>query len=418
MVVRASPAERHAALEEVDPTVAALLEREAVRQRATLNLIASENVAWPAVLAVLGSAPHNKYSEGYPGEGYHAGCEVVDELEQLAIDRAKALFAAEHANVEPHAGAQANMAVYLACLEPGDTMLSMRPEHGGHLSHGLRINFSGRVYKAVHYGVRREDGLIDLDEVRALARQHRPKLIVCGGSSYPRAVDTAQLREIADEVGGLLLCDMAHVGGLVAAGVYANPVVDCDFVTTTTNKTLGGPRGGLILCRAAHAAAVDRAVCPGMQGGALNDAIAAKAVAFAIAATDGFRRYAGRVCKNARVLAGTVTDRGFELLTGGTDSHMVVVDLRRTTWTGVEAEERLNSIGVVANRNAVPYDERSPMVTSGLRFGTAAATMRGLGGREFEKVGAIVADALGRDARLDALRARVDALVRDASLGK
>jgi glycine hydroxymethyltransferase len=412
VVTGTSTTARSAALEDVDPTVAVLLEREATRQRERLNLIASENDPWPSVLAVLGSAPHNKYSEGYPGKRYHAGSEVVDELEQLAIDRAKALFGADHANVQPHAGAPANMGVYLACLEPGDTILSMRLDHGGHLSHGLRVNFSGRVYNAVHYGVRREDGLIDLDEVRALAHEHRPTLIVCGGSSYPRAIATASLREIADEVGALLHCDMAHVGGLVAAGVYPSPVEHCDFVTTTTNKTLGGPRGGLILSRAAHGAAVDKAVFPGMQGGALNDAIAAKAVAFAIAATDEFRRYAEQVCENARVLAKTLGGRGFDLLTGGTDSHMVVVDLRRTDWTGASAEERLTSIGVVANRNAVPYDERPPMITSGLRFGTAAATMRGLGASEFAEVGSIVADALGDGAPVDALRARVAALVQ------
>jgi glycine hydroxymethyltransferase len=302
------------------------------------------------------------------------------------------------------------MAVYLACLEPGDTILSMRLDHGGHLSHGLGVNFSGRVYKAVHYGVRQSDGLIDLDEVLAQARAHRPKLIICGGSSYPRAIDTASLRAIADEVGALLHCDMAHVGGLVAARVYPSPVPDCDFVTTTTNKTLGGPRGGLVLCRAEHAAAVDRAVFPGMQGGALNNAIAAKAVVFELATTDDFRAYANLVCANARALAVTLAAKGHELSTGGTDTHMVVVDLRDTPIDGAEAERRLADIGIVANRNVVPFDPRPPMVTSGLRLGTAAATMRGLDPEDFVELGEIVAAALS-GAALDELKAHVASLL-------
>jgi glycine hydroxymethyltransferase len=318
----------------------------------------------------------------------------VDELETLAVERAKALFRADHANVQPHAGAPANMAVYLACLQPGDTILSMRLDHGGHLSHGLGVNFSGRLYNAVHYGVRERDGLIDLDEVRSLSLEHRPKLIICGGSSYPRAIDTAALREIADETGALLHCDMAHVGGLVAAGVYPNPVPDCDFVTTTTNKTLGGPRGGLVLCRAEHAAGLDKAVFPGMQGGALNNAIAAKAVAFEIATTDAFRTYAEMVRANADALADALGRHGHELLTGGTDSHMVVVDLRTTALDGAEAERRLAEIGIVANRNVVPYDTRPPMVTSGLRLGTTAGTMRGLETSSFTAVGNLIAAAL------------------------
>ena len=398
-------------LAEVDPAVERLLAAETARQRTNLNLIASENVAWPAVLAVLGSAPHHKYSEGYPGKRYHAGSNIVDEIEQLAIDRAKELFDAEHANVQPHAGAPANMGVYLACLEPGDTILSMRLDHGGHLSHGLSVNFSGRVYRAVSYGVRRDTGLVDLDEVRALALEHRPKLIICGGSSYPRALDTAALRRVADEVGALLHCDMAHVGGLVAAGVHPNPMDHCDFVTTTTNKTLAGPRGGLILCRGEHAAAVDKAVFPGMQGGALNDAIAAKAVAFQIATTPAFVEYAELVRSNADTLAETLQTRGYRIATGGTDTHMVLVDLRETAWTGAEAENRLAELGVVANRNTVPFDERPPMITSGLRLGTSAETRRGLRPPQFAEVATIIADALDGATPMAALGLRVQALL-------
>jgi glycine hydroxymethyltransferase len=397
-------------LERLDPVVAELVAAEAERRRSGLNLVASENDAWPAVVAILSTAPHDKYSEGYPGKRYHGGCEVVDEIEELAVDRAEALFGADHANVQPHAGAPANMAVYLACLEAGDTILSMRLDHGGHLSHGLGVNFSGRLYNAVHYGVRESDGLIDLDEVRALARQHRPRLIICGGSSYPRVIDTAGLREIADESGALLHCDMAHIGGLVAAGVCPSPVPHCDFVTTTTNKTLGGPRGGLVLCRKEHAAAVDKAVFPGMQGGALNNAIAAKAAVFGIAATVAFRSYAELVCTNARSLGETLAENGHALLTGGTDTHMVVVDLRETPLDGAEAERRLAEIGIVANRNVVPFDTRPPMVTSGLRFGTAAGTMRGLEHEDFAEVGGIVAAALAEEPA-HALRHRVDALL-------
>ena len=319
---------RTGGLAEHDPDVAALLGRELDRQRAQIELIASENFTWPAMLEAVGSVPTNKYAEGYPGRRYYGGCEVVDELEQLAIDRAKSLFGADHANVQPHAGAQANMAVYLGLLEPGDTVLSLRLDHGGHLTHGLKVNFSGRLYTIVHYGVSRETGVVDEDEVRALAHEHRPKLILCGGSAYPRTVDTAMFRRIADEVGALLWCDMAHFAGLVAAGLHPNPVDDCDVVTSTTHKTLAGPRAGLVLCREEHAKAIDRAIFPGLQGGPLEHVIAAKATCFLIAATDGFRDYQQQVRANADVLGETLLAGGLDLLTGGTDTHLLQLDLR------------------------------------------------------------------------------------------
>ncbi len=403
---------RSAGLAEVDPEVAALLERELERQRGEIELIASENFTWPAALEAVGSIATNKYSEGYPGRRYYGGCEVIDELERLAIARAKALFGAEHANVQPHAGAQTNMAVYFACLEPGDTILSLELAHGGHLTHGLKVNFSGRLYRVVHYGVSRETSLVDYDQVRALAREHRPKLIVCGGSAYPRTVEAWRFREVADEVGALLLCDMAHFAGLVAAGLHPNPVEHCDFVTSTTHKTLAGPRSGFVLCRAEHAQALDRAVFPGMQGGPLNHVIAAKAACFRIAASEPFRRYQAQVRANADALAASLQDHGLDVLTGGTDTHLLLVDLRRTPWTGKEAEERLAEVGITVNRNTVPFDERPPTVASGLRLGTPAMTMRGLDEDDFREVGELIAAALADDADLSALRARAAELLR------
>jgi len=401
---------RTAALAEVDPEVAALLGRELERQRSEIELIASENFTWPAILEAVGNVATNKYSEGYPGRRYYGGCEVVDEIEQLAIDRARDLFGAEHANVQPHAGAQTNMAVYFAALDPGDTILSLQLSHGGHLTHGLRVNFSGRLYTIVHYGVGRETGRVDYDEVLALARRHRPKLIVCGGSAYPRAVEAERFREIADEVGALLLCDMAHFAGLVAAGLHPSPVPHCDFVTTTTHKTLAGPRSGLVLCKAEHAQALDRAVFPGMQGGALNHIIAAKATCFRIAGTEGFRRYQQQVRANADALAEALQEGGLPVLTGGTDTHLLLVDLRGTSWTGKEAEERLAEVAITANRNTVPFDERPPTVASGLRVGTPAVTMRGFDEADAREVGAIICEALDTDADLRALRERSLAL--------
>ncbi|MGH3114351.1 MAG: serine hydroxymethyltransferase, partial [Gaiellaceae bacterium] len=319
---------RRAGLADVDPDVVELIGRELERQRSQIELIASENFTWPSMFEAVGSVPTNKYAEGYPGRRYYGGCEVVDEIEQLAIDRAKSLFDAEHANVQPHAGAQTNMAVYFACLQPGDTILAMRLDHGGHLTHGLKVNFSGKLYDVVGYGVDRETGLVDFGEVRRLAKEHRPKLIVCGASAYPRTIEADRFREIADEVGARLLCDMAHFAGLVAAGLHPNPVPHCDFVTSTTHKTLAGPRAGLILCTEEHAQAIDKAVFPGMQGGPLLHVIAAKATCFKIAASEAFRAYQRQIRANADALADALLDAGHDRLTGGTDTHLLQVDLR------------------------------------------------------------------------------------------
>jgi glycine hydroxymethyltransferase len=407
---------REASLADLDPDVAALIGKELERQRGQIELIASENFTWPSVFEAQASVPTNKYAEGYPGRRYYGGCEVADEIEQLAIDRAKGLFGAEHANVQPHAGAQTNMAVYFACLQPGETLLAMRLDHGGHLTHGLKVNFSGRLYDVATYGVSRETGLIDLDEVRRVAHEARPKLIVCGASAYPRAIDTAPFREIADEVGALLLCDMAHVAGLVAAGLHPNPVEQCDFVTTTTHKTLAGPRAGLVLCRAEHAQAVDKAVFPGMQGGPLLHTIAAKATCFRIAASDGFRDYQRQIRANADALADVLVGGGLDLLTGGTDTHLVQIDLRQSEWTGRAAEERLHEVKITANRNTVPFDERPPTVASGLRLGTPAVTMRGFREDDLREVGSIIVDALDEGADTAALAARSEALCERHSL--
>jgi glycine hydroxymethyltransferase len=401
---------RTAGLQEVDPEIAALLGRELDRQRRQIELIASENFTWPSVIEAVGSVPTNKYAEGYPGRRYYGGCEVVDEIEQLAIDRARALFGAEHANVQPHAGAQANTAVYLGLLDPGDTVLSLRLDHGGHLTHGLKVNFSGRLYTIVHYGVSPETSLVEEEEVLALAKDHRPKLILCGGSAYPRVVDTKMFRRVADEVGALLWCDMAHFAGLVAAGLHPNPVEDCDVVTSTTHKTLAGPRAGFVLCRAEHAQAIDRAVFPGLQGGPLEHAIAAKATCFRIAATEAFRGYQRQVRANADALADELIAEGLELLTGGTDTHLLQLDLRRTDWSGKDAEERLHQVHVTVNRNTVPFDERPPTIASGVRIGTPAATMRGFDEEDFREVGRIIGGALSEAADIEALAARSLAL--------
>jgi glycine hydroxymethyltransferase len=401
---------RTAGLSDVDPEIAELLGRELERQRGQIELIASENFTWPSVFEAIGSTPTNKYAEGYPGKRYYGGCEVVDEIEQLAIDRAKALFGAEHANVQPHAGAQTNMAVYMAALQPGDTILSLELSHGGHLTHGLKVNFSGRLYTIVHYGVSRETDMVDYRDVLRLAKEHRPKLIICGGSAYPRTVETDRFRKIADEVGALLLCDMAHFAGLVAAGLHPNPVEHCDFVTSTTHKTLAGPRAGFILCREEHAQAVDRAVFPGMQGGPLEHTIAAKAACFRIAATEAFRDYQRQVRANADTLSETLIEGGLDVLTGGTDTHLLQLDLRKTDWTGKDAEERLAEVKLTVNRNTVPFDERPPTVASGVRIGTPAATMRGFAEEDFREVGRVIVEALGDGADLSSLAARSTAL--------
>src|SRR5438093_4535384 len=405
-----------AGLAEVDPAIAEPIGRELERQRGQIELIASENFTWPSILEAVGSVPTNKYAEGYPNKRYYGGCEVVDEIEQTAIDRAKELFGAEHANVQPHAGAQTNMAVYMAALQPGETILSLELSHGGHLTHGLKVNFSGRLYTIVHYGVSRETNVVDYDDVLKLAKEHKPKLIICGGSAYPRTVEADRFREIADEVDALLLCDMAHFAGLVAAGLHPNPVPHCDLLTSTTHKTLSGPRAGFILCREEHATAVDRAVFPGMQGGPLVHTIAAKATCFRIAATEAFREYQGQVRKNADVLAETLQQGGLDVLTGGTDTHLLQLDLRSTEWTGKDAEERLAEVKLTVNRNTVPFDERPPTVASGVRIGTPAATMRGLDEEDFREVGQVIVAALGESPNLGALRTRIEALCAERPL--
>jgi glycine hydroxymethyltransferase len=401
---------RTAGLDEVDPEIAGLLGKELERQRGQIELIASENFTWPSILEAVGSVPTNKYAEGYPGKRYYGGCEAVDEIELLAIERAKELFGTEHANVQPNAGAATNTAVYMAMLDPGDTILSLRLDHGGHLTHGLKVNVSGRLYTIAHYGVDRETNLVDYDEVLRLAREHQPKLIVCGGSAYPRTVETWEFRKIADEVGALLLCDMAHFAGLVAAGLQPNPVEHCDFVTSTTHKTLAGPRSGFILCREQYAQAVDRAIFPGLQGGPLMHTIAAKAACFRIAASDAFREYQQQIRDNADALAETLQEGGLSVLTGGTDTHLLQLDLRGTEWTGKDAEERLDEVGLTVNRNTVPFDEQPPTIASGVRIGTPAATMRGFDTDDFREVGRIIVGALGPDADIAALRARSEAL--------
>ncbi|MFC0112652.1 serine hydroxymethyltransferase [Kibdelosporangium aridum] len=399
-----------AELSTVDPEVAGALAAELARQRGTLEMIASENFAPRAVLEAQGSVLTNKYAEGYPGRRYYGGCEHVDVVEQLAIDRVKALFGAEHANVQPHSGAQANAAAMAALLEPGDTILGLDLAHGGHLTHGMRINFSGRLYNVVAYHVDKDTGLVDMAEVEELAVQHRPKLIVAGWSAYPRHLDFAKFKEIAERTGAKLLVDMAHFAGLVAAGLHPNPVPFADVVTTTTHKTLGGPRGGVILTGKDLAKKINSSVFPGQQGGPLEHVIAAKAVAFKLAATDQFKERQRRTLDGARILAERLLGAGHNVLTGGTDVHLVLVDLRESTLDGQQAEDLLDSVGITVNRNAVPFDPRPPMVTSGLRIGTAALATRGFGAAEFTEVSDVIAEVLQPGADLAAARARVEAL--------
>ena len=369
-----------------DPEIAAVLEEEYRRQNGQIELIASENFTSPAIMAAMGSVLTNKYAEGYPGRRYYGGCEVVDKAEELARDRAKKLFNCEHVNVQPHAGSQANMAVYFATLNPGDTILSMNLTEGGHLTHGSPVNFSGRLYNIVSYGVRRDTETIDFDQVRDLARKHKPKMIVCGASAYPRIIDAAKFREIAGEVGAMLMFDIAHIAGLVAAGVHPNPVPFCDFVTTTTHKTLRGPRGGMIMCREEYAKKIDSAVFPGMQGGPLMHIIAAKAVAFAEALKPEFKTYQEAIVSNCKRLADKLIERGFRLVSGGTDNHLLLIDLTNKDVTGKDAQIALDKAGITANKNTIPFETRSPMITSGVRMGTAAVTTRGFGKNEMDKI--------------------------------
>jgi glycine hydroxymethyltransferase len=402
-----------APLAEVDPEIRGVLDAELRRQQATLEMIASENFVPQAILEAVGSVLTNKYAEGYPGRRYYGGCEEVDVAEQLAIDRAKSLFGAEHANVQPHAGAQANNAAYMALIEPGDTILGMALDHGGHLSHGMKLNVSGKLYNPVPYHVRRADLRVDMEEVERLAHEHRPALIVAGWSAYPRQLDFAAFREIADSVGALLMVDMAHFAGLVAAGEHPNPVPHADVVTTTIHKTLCGPRSGMILCREEHAKAIDKAVFPGQQGGPLMHIIAAKAVALGIAASEQFRERQRQTIANARALAAGLEEGGIPVLTGGTDVHLVLVDLTPTGLDGQTAEDRLEAVGITVNRNAIPFDERPPMNPSGLRIGTPALTTRGLREDDMREIAAVIATALGPDfeSEKDSLSDRTKALM-------
>ena len=390
------------ALSAADPEIARLIELETRRQNDGLELIASENFVSPAVLEAMGSPLTNKYAEGLPGKRYYGGCEVVDEVEQIAIDRAKQLFGAEHANVQPHSGASANAAVFLAFLKPGDVFLGMDLSQGGHLTHGSAVNFSGLIYKAVSYGVT-DEGLLDYEDMERKAREHRPKMIIAGYSAYSRAVDFARFAAVAKEVGALFLVDMAHFAGLAAAGVYPSPVPHADVVTTTTHKTLRGPRGGLILCRAEHAKAVDKAMFPGTQGGPLEHVIAAKAVAFGEALQPSFKEYSRQVVTNARALAAALTARGYQLVSGGTDNHLMLVDLRNKGVTGKVAEKALDLTGITVNKNTVPKETQSPFVTSGIRIGTPAVTTRGLKEPEMERIASLIDAAL---AAVDDERAR------------
>jgi glycine hydroxymethyltransferase len=394
-------------LAEVDPEIAEVVASELDRQQRTLEMIASENFAPAAVLEAQGSVLNNKYAEGYPGKRYYGGCEFVDVGEQLAIDRAKALFGAEHANVQPHAGAQANNAVYHALLQPGDTLMGLELAHGGHLSHGMKINVSGRLYDIVAYHVDRESSLIDMDEVERLAHEHKPKMIVAGWSAYPRQLDFPRFREIADAVGAYLFVDMAHFAGLVAADLHPSPVPHADVVTTTIHKTIGGGRGGMILCREEHARKINSAVFPGQQGGPLEHIIAGKAVALRIAQSEAFRERQQRTLDGARALAEELlaAGSGVSVLTGGTDVHLVLVDLRDSDLDGKQAEDRLHAIGITVNRNAVPFDPRPPAVSSGLRIGSPALATRGLATEDFHEVGRIIAEVLTAGDGFDAHRA-------------
>jgi glycine hydroxymethyltransferase len=393
-------------LAEVDPEIAEVLSLELDRQQRTLEMIASENFAPAAVLECQGSVLNNKYAEGYPGRRYYGGCEYVDIAEQLAIDRAKELFGAEHANVQPHAGAQANTAVYHALLQPGDTLLGLELAHGGHLSHGMKINVSGRLYNIVAYHVDRESSLIDMDEVQRLAEEHRPKMIVAGWSAYPRQLDFQRFREIADSVGAYLFVDMAHFAGLVAAGIHPSPIPLADVVTTTIHKTIGGGRGGMILCKGEYAKKIDSAVFPGQQGGPLEHIIAGKAVALRIAGSSAFRERQERTVAGAQAVAEQLLGAGggVSVLTGGTDVHLVLCDLRESDLDGKQAEDRLHEIGITVNRNAVPFDPRPPAVSSGLRIGTPALATRGLQADDFVEVGGLIATTLNPPPSFDEVR--------------
>ena len=394
-----------------DPAIGEAMERELQRQRRNLELIASENIVSPAVMAAMGSVLTNKYAEGLPGKRYYGGCQEVDVVENIARERACKLFGADHANVQPHSGAQANQAAYFALIQPGDTVLGMSLAHGGHLTHGSPVNFSGKLYNFIPYGVNEETGYIDYDQVKALAMEHHPKLIVAGASAYCREIRFDLLREIADACGAMLMVDMAHIAGLVATGNHMSPVPYCDVVTTTTHKTLRGPRGGMILCREEHAKAIDKAVFPGSQGGPLMHVIAAKAVCFGEAMTPEFKAYQDQIVKNAKALAKGLTDRGLKLVSGGTDNHLMLMDLRETGVTGKELEHRLDEVYITANKNTIPNEPLSPFITSGLRLGTPAVTTRGLREADMDQIAGFIAAVIENfEGNAEAVRAGVNEL--------
>lgn len=377
-------------LKEVDYEIYSLIQKERRREREKILMIASENYASRAVLEAQGSLFTNKYAEGYPGRRYYGGCEYADEVERLAQERAKELFKVDHVNVQPHSGTQANMAVYLAYLQPGDTIMGMSLTHGGHLSHGSPVNFTGKLYKTVFYGVKKETGYIDFDEVRRLAHEHKPKIIITGASAYPRTINFKTFSEIAKEVGAYLMADIAHIAGLIATGIHPSPVEYSDFVTTTTHKTLRGPRGGVVMCKSQYAKAIDKAVFPGIQGGPLVHVIAAKAVAFKEALSEEFKEYQAQVVKNAKALAEALKRRGFKLVSDGTDNHLMLVDLTNFNITGKEAEEALDRAGITVNKNTIPFDTKPPTVTSGIRIGTPSVTTRGMREQEMEEIAEII----------------------------
>ena len=402
-------------LEQVDAEVFAAIQRETRRLEGNLELIASENVVSEAVLEAQGSVMTNKYAEGYPGKRYYGGCEFVDEVELLAITRAKELFGADHVNVQPHSGSQANMTVYLAVLKPGDSYLGMNLAHGGHLSMGSPVNFSGFIYHVIPYGVSEKSEIIDYDEVERLAKEHRPKLIIAGASAYPRIIDYQRFRKIADDIGAFLMVDMAHIAGLVAAGLHPSPIPYADFVTTTTHKTLRGPRGGMVLCKAEHAKTIDSRVFPGMQGGPLMHVIAAKAVALKEALSPEFKIYQQQTVKNAQALARSLMSHGYRLTSDGTDNHLMLVDLRKSELTGKVAQETLDKAHITVNKNGIPFDTRSPFVTSGIRIGTPAVTSRGMKEAEMTQIGALIAralDAVSDETRLRAVAEDVGTLCK------
>ncbi len=406
-------------LAETDPDIAKAIGQEVHRQNSGLELIASENFVSSAVLQAAGSVLTNKYAEGYPGKRYYGGCEFVDVAESLAIERAKTLFGAEHANVQPHSGAQANMSVYFALLKPGDTVLGMNLAHGGHLTHGHPLNFSGKLYTIVPYGVRKEDERIDYDELERLAREHKPKMIMVGASAYPRVIDFPRIKKVGDEVGAAVVVDMAHIAGLVATGEHPSPVPHADFVTTTTHKTLRGPRGGLVLCTAKYAKELDRALFPGVQGGPLMHIIAAKAVCFKEALEPSFKEYQHQIVVNAKRLAAAIASHGFRLVSGGTDNHLMLVDVFSKGLTGKVAETALGKAGITVNKNAIPFDQNPPMVASGIRVGTPAVTSRGMREAEMDRIGEFIARVLGapEDERaLGTVKADVEALCRNFPL--